>query len=222
MDFLLDHFEHAKDKYKDDPYMSPCCNAGWAKIDKYYSLTDSSPAYIAALVLAPQYKWDYFVHSWEDHPEWIIQAKTTMQEFWRTSYKSSVAPISTLAAPKPPLTNSFLRWQAEKQGPDDELDEYEQYIVSPRLREVKDARSWWLEPTQRKTYPNLQKMALDLLSIPAMSAEPERLFSNTKITITDRRNRLGIKSIEAIECLKSWLIKGSTAWVDDEEKFTNS
>jgi hypothetical protein len=35
-------------------------------------------------------------------------------------------------------------------------------------------------------------MALDLLSIPAISAEPERLFSDTKITLQDRRNRLGI------------------------------
>ncbi|ODQ76865.1 hypothetical protein LIPSTDRAFT_67870 [Lipomyces starkeyi NRRL Y-11557] len=53
-------------------------------------------------------------------------------------------------------------------------------------------------------------MALDVLSIPAMSAEPERLFSSAKITITDRRNRLGIETIEAIECLKSWLGKDST------------
>jgi hypothetical protein len=59
-------------------------------------------------------------------------------------------------------------------------------------------------------------MALDVLSIPAMSAEPERLFSGTKITITDRRNRVGIESIEATECLKSWLGKGSgVAFADD-------
>jgi hypothetical protein len=49
-------FEYARDKYKSDPYMSPCCNAGWAKMDKYYSLTDNSPAYVAALVLSLQYK----------------------------------------------------------------------------------------------------------------------------------------------------------------------
>jgi hypothetical protein len=48
-------------------------------------------------------------------------------------------------------------------------------------------------------------MALDMLSIPAMSADPERLFSGAKITISDRRNRLGIEVIQAIECLKSWL-----------------
>jgi hypothetical protein len=52
-------------------------------------------------------------------------------------------------------------------------------------------------------------MALDVLSIPAMSAEPERLFSSAKISITDRRNRLGIESMEAIECFKSWFSKVS-------------
>jgi hypothetical protein len=37
-----------------------------------------------------------------------------------------------------------------------------------------------------------------------MSAAPERLFSGAKISITDRRNRLGIASINAQFCLKSW------------------
>ena len=60
-------------------------------------------------------------------------------------------------------------------------------------------------------------MALDILSIPAMSAEPERLFSGAKITITDRRNKLGIESIQAIECLKSWLGKNNIAYVEGFE-----
>ena len=42
-----------------------------------------------------------------------------------------------------------------------------------------------------------------------MALQLERLFSSAKITITDRRNRLGIESIEAIKCPKSWLSKGS-------------
>jgi hypothetical protein len=54
-------------------------------------------------------------------------------------------------------------------------------------------------------YPNLLIMALDLLSIPAMSVELERLFSRAKVTIIDRRNKLGIQMIQAIESLKSWL-----------------
>jgi hypothetical protein len=48
-------------------------------------------------------------------------------------------------------------------------------------------------------------MAFDILLIPAMSADPKRLFSGAKITISDRRNRFNIYTIKALECLKSWL-----------------
>ena len=78
------------------------------------------------------------------------------------------------------------------------INEYSGYCSALRTPEV-DSRSWWMEPAQRTTYPALSVMALDLLSIPAMSAEPERLFSSAKITITDRKNRLQFESIEAIE-----------------------
>ena len=60
-------------------------------------------------------------------------------------------------------------------------------------------------------------MALDILSIPAMSADPERAFSGAKITLTDRRNKLGIKMIKWLECLKSWT--SSTKWLEDRKDF---
>jgi hypothetical protein len=65
-------------------------------------------------------------------------------------------------------------------------------------------RKWWLLPEQQRDYPNLSKMALDILSIPAMSASIERLFSSANITVSDRRNRLTADTIEMIESLKSW------------------
>ncbi|PMD55410.1 uncharacterized protein K444DRAFT_537541, partial [Hyaloscypha bicolor E] len=58
-------------------------------------------------------------------------------------------------------------------------------------------------------YPNLSRMALDILSIPAILADPERLFSSAKLLISDLRNKLGMDIIKAFECLKSWYkIKG--------------
>ena len=48
-------------------------------------------------------------------------------------------------------------------------------------------------------------MALDFLSIPGMSAAPKRLFLSTKLTISDLRSRLGSDTVEALECLRSWL-----------------
>ena len=37
-----------------------------------------------------------------------------------------------------------------------------------------------------------------------MSAEPERVFSGAKITISDRTCGIGDEAINALECLKSW------------------
>lgn len=220
MDFLLEQFEDAKRVYAEDPFMGPCCNSGWAKLDKYYTLTERSPVYIAALVLCPQWKWDYIESSWPK--EWHADCKAKMQEFWKSEYKSTAVSVPTQASQatesaNPGVSNAFTQYIQRKQQTGLESDEYAKYLQAPTLLEVRDPRSWWLEPTQRLTYPNLSRMALDMLSIPAMSAEPERLFSACKITLTDRRNQLGIESIQAIECCKSWLCRGSIPYVDDLE-----
>jgi hypothetical protein len=65
--------------------------------------------------------------------------------------------------------------------------------------------SWWLEPTQQKLYLKLSRMAINILSIPAMSAESEWVFSGTHRTISWERCRLGSKVVEETECLKSWI-----------------
>jgi hypothetical protein len=65
----------------------------------------------------------------------------------------------------------------------------------------------------------LSKIALDILSIPAMSADPERLFSSAKLLIRDLRNKLGIDIIEAFECLESWYKirgwEGESRWLEE-------
>ena len=48
-------------------------------------------------------------------------------------------------------------------------------------------------------------MLLEILSIPAMSAEPERIFSGAKITLTDRRCSMGDEALAKLECTKSWI-----------------
>jgi hypothetical protein len=59
MEFLLEQLEIAKLEYLNDPYISPCINSAWSKLDKYYSLTERSPAYIATMVLIPSQKWTW-------------------------------------------------------------------------------------------------------------------------------------------------------------------
>jgi hypothetical protein len=52
-------FEARKKQYKDDEVMATCFNAGWSKLNKWYTSTDDSPVYKAAVVLYPGFKWEY-------------------------------------------------------------------------------------------------------------------------------------------------------------------
>jgi hypothetical protein len=53
-------------------------------------------------------------------------------------------------------------------------------------------------------------MAINILSIPAMSTDPERVFSGARRTISWDRMLLGADTIEKGECLKSWIRSGIT------------
>ena len=59
MDFILAHFEKAKETFNDDKKLRQMINLGWAKMEKYYSKTDKSPAYATAVILNPSRKWQY-------------------------------------------------------------------------------------------------------------------------------------------------------------------
>jgi len=210
MDFILEQFEQFKEIYKHNKTMASMFNSGWAKMEKYYNLTDESPAYIAAIVLDPNSKWKYIESNWK--ATWVPKAKTMMENLWQ-DYKpspstSSSSTPSFTATLETSTKNAFATWKKRHQSAPSVEDEYKRYCAADCTYDV-NPRTWWLETTQQVNYPNLSKLALDILSIPAMSADPERLFSSAKLLITDLRNKLGMDIIEAFECLKSWYkIKG--------------
>jgi len=131
----------------------------------------------------------------------LAPSKAKVLALWKDEYQ----PVMLIIAPAleedleedEEEVNTFIAWEKKHATAQilDFQDEYEKYITAPIMPSIKDARKWWLESTQQLDYPNLSIMALDLLSIPAMSAEPKRLFSRAKVTITDRRNELGIRMI---------------------------
>jgi hypothetical protein len=63
-------------------------------------------------------------------------------------------------------------------------------------------------------YPRLSRMALDVMTVPAMSSECERLFSATGLMVTPHRNRLDAGTIGLIQTLRSWLRAGIIEDVD--------
>ena len=85
----------------------------------------------------------------------------------------------------------------------DELRSFTQRSSDMQGGSSEDVLSWW--KAHSKTYPHLSKMARDYLSIPATSTSSERLFSSGKHLITDSRNLLSAETIQACQCLKSWI-----------------
>jgi hypothetical protein len=66
--------------------------------------------------------------------------------------------------------------------------------------------AYWAHKRSDAKWKDLAKMALGFLSIPAMSAEPERVFSSAKITIDDRRCQLSDEAVNALECPKIYSV----------------
>ena len=95
-------------------------------------------------------------------------------------------------------------------------NEYEDYIAEKSIDISDSSLFWWLSKTQRECWSKLSQMAIDVLSISAMSAEPEWVFSGAWHTISWKRMKLDEKTIEKTECLKSWMHSGLTREIETE------
>ena len=104
-----------------------------------------------------------------------------------------------------------LSTQRKKVKTVSELDLFQTRPIYPQDLNVPNPIEWWNR--HQLEYPVLYRMALDLFSIPGMSAECERVFSQTKKMITDERNRLAPKVIEADQLQKHWLMRGVSSVV---------
>src|ERR1700710_2600218 len=125
MDFLLGLFEEAKVRYRDDPFMASRVNSAWSKLDKYYTKTNDSPAYTAALVLDPCMKWEYITSTWP--AKWIPDARALVAKLWK-KYRptTTTTPAEDQEETNP---NIFTTWKRHKSANRaDQVDEYHRYI----------------------------------------------------------------------------------------------
>lgn len=207
MDFMLGLLESHAIRLAQVPesYFKTGVDLGWAKLRKYYTLTDLSPVYRAAILLHPIHKWEYFEEKWAKHPRWIKDAKSVIRELWQV-YKQKHAPDVAVAdldsSSELSEFDSFLKLSGRRRL----ADEYDRYCALPPDDTVKNPLQWWRD--HEKAYPILSQLAFDLLSIPGMSSECERVFSQAKKMITVERNRFKSDMVEAEECTKNWLTHG--------------
>jgi hypothetical protein len=134
-----------------------------------------------------------------------------MLEYNRATWRSEYG----VALPPPELTrpegiiNSYLydfqqAYLPHRRGDDDFIRYTEGSIITNIDWKEQNLFQWW----NTCDFVSLRQFAFDTLSIPAMSAELERVFSQSKRTWTDDRNALKPESFEALQCLKQWSLQG--------------
>jgi len=209
MDVLIKVFEKTLKTYSDDPDLISRIRKGWDVFDKYYSKTDQSPYYTVALILHPNRRTKYITANWKK--TWQEPAFKRVKDLWviyRDKYEyldsydqSSIDHEETQDLDEFDLVARDLGRYTRPQS----QDEYDDYVAGDPYDIGKlSALQWWCQEVQRKRWPKLSLMAIDILSIPAMSDEPERVFSGARRTISWERARLTSEMVEKVECLKHW------------------
>ena len=181
--------------------------AAWAKISEYYAKLDDSPAYYAATILHPYYK-TYCDTVWSDKPEWLIANNRNFCALWQL-YSASPHKVrrpKIVMSDMDDAIDSLINPSVSINNTTDD-DEFEQWKRSePRAEKgsnhANNPIKYWVELRDR--YPNLSKLALDMLSIPASSCECERLFSELRDLLEPRRRATKPQLLAAIQCVRRW------------------
>lgn len=89
----------------------------------------------------------------------------------------------------------------------------------PKEMSPKDSPTeYWI--SKRAIWPQLARMALDVFATPAVSDEPERVFSTAGNLLAPRRRRLNGEGVEQMLCLGSWHRSGIIKL--DQASFANT
>ena len=92
-------------------------------------------------------------------------------------YKNKFEPEPTMqeASEQGEELDAYDIWEKKQAVLSSIEDEYNHFITASPVNLPKGttALNWWLNPSNRTNYPCLYRMAVDILSIPPMSAEPE-------------------------------------------------
>ena len=94
-------------------------------------------------------------------------------------------------------------------------NEFDHYINSPPDPDITSPLQWW--KAHKEQYPNLSKMARDILSVPASRSGVERQFSVTGRIATWQRNRLSAQTISNSMIFKAYLRSSKARIIADDD-----
>jgi hypothetical protein len=222
-EWLMGHLEEAKSRADRTPEPAQCrtnINFAWVKLNKYYSAIDQSPVYYAATVLHPAIRWDFLHRAYRERPDWIGKAQQLIDGLWQ-EYKQlpvqfergnydQLRPIKRAKEVEDSFSSYLDSFKstttARLEGNEgDELDRWLQ-LAGPVEKDCDPFLYWF---NKRFEYPRLTRMAIDILSVPLMAAECERVFSSCGNMVSAKRCRLQAETVVVTQTVRSsWLKAG--------------
>ena len=199
-------------------YYSTCINSAWLKLNKYYTKLDETPMYYAATVLHPGIQWAFLQKAYGGGEEWLCKARHLVQTLWEEEYRDlpiqwqlcdSSLPLAVRARESNPF-DSFQDELIPYTSCEEEgiADEFERWLRTKQDVYTKHDTPLQYWSAKRFEYPRVAKMAIDILSIPAMAAECERTFSSAGSMVSPRRTRLDSSTVSLAQTVRSWLKAG--------------
>jgi hypothetical protein len=190
----------------------------WDKLKKYYELTDACPEiYGAALLFHPCHRQTYFNVYWtEKLAVWKDRLLSLVKSTWQTEYCEFDAADDADDEPtakrarrerSPDIFDRHMESIYQNAATTTDSDDFTGYTTGTRSRpqDVPNVIKWWADTERRSP---LARMALDVLSIPAMSTECERLFSSASHLVGTTRYSLHDDTMEQLELMRQWLRQG--------------
>jgi hAT family protein len=194
-------------------------------LEKYYRLSGSIPIYAVAVLLDPTKREAYARKNWDD--DYVYRALEFAHEIWADKYESlpsldSENDSSTRGGrqtrqgnSRTPTALDEMLAKVNVQSESTDADDLSSFTEANAINlHGQSPIEWWCRKEQRLAYPRLHRMAIDILSIPPMSDEPERVFSGARRTISWDRHNLTSKNVEMIESLGSWIKEGIVGYLD--------
>jgi hypothetical protein len=224
VDYLLTKLEELKRQHQHLPstHFKACINLGWKKLNKYYTLSDETAAYRAAIVLHPYFKLQWFKDHWQEgHPEWIPQVREKVKGLYH-EYKRRHGDevVGTAAAgPAAKELSEFERYNRIKDITF-EVDEFERYLREERAIEGTNPLEWWRRNQHR--YPVLRHLAFDLLAAPASSSADEREFSCAGHVLDEEHWHTKDDLAESQQCLRSAFKEGIDVSLGEQRLLTQA
>lgn len=233
IEWLLSELEtkNAEQEFLPNTHFKACIKLGWKKLNKYYALTDRTPAYIASVALHPHFKMRFFNQHWQGmvveekkgsktRPKngkkakakdkraddlWPDRARNQLQliyDEYKRKYAHETTATTQIAAYSDTLRQPSRYEKWLWMDSEPVADDLERYLSEAPAPAGTNCLSWWIANHHR--FPVLRHLAFDLLAAPSSSSAAERRFSEAGHVLDEEHWHTRAELGEANQCLKSW------------------